>query len=95
LILEGDFVKTGCPNPESKRYSRQGDKRGHATGGDAHATVVGPRKRGKSRIFAAVLARLRQYFGPGIISQAPFLLVPINCPVVFYRGGIQRGEFLK
>jgi len=37
-------------------------------------------KMGFCRVFAAVLAPLRQYSGPGIVPLAPFLLVLIHTP---------------
>ena len=61
-----------------------GGQEGRAAGGVARAALVQPRKRGFGSISAAVLARLRQYFGPGFVPLAPVLLVPINTPSWYF-----------
>ena len=87
--------KSGAQIQNPRGTTDRGTSGEHAAGGVGRAAPVGPPKRGKSHIFEVVLVRLHQYFGPGIVSLAPLLLVPINCPLVFYRGGIQIVEFLK
>ena len=46
----------------------------------ARAALAWPRKRGQSRVSAAILARARLHFGPRAIHVAPFALVPIKAP---------------
>ena len=42
--------------------------------------LAGPQKRSPDSVSAAVRARPRPCFGPGVIPLAPFPLVPINTP---------------
>jgi len=60
------------------------------TGGAARAAPVQPWKHGFGHVYAAVLARQRQRFGPGFIPLAPFPLVPINTPLGVLQEDIQR-----
>ena len=74
-------------NPEGT--TDRGPMRQCTAGGAARVALVQPQKCGSGPIFAAVLARPRQCFGPGV-APAPFLEVPINTPLGFFRGDIQR-----
>ena len=51
------------------------------------AALEAPQKCGKSRVFAAVLAWLRYYFGPVLVPLGAFSPVPINTSFGFQRGG--------
>ena len=47
----------------------------------ARAALPGPRKRGPSRVSAALWARARLRFGPRAVHVAPFALVSIKTPL--------------
>jgi len=79
--------KPGAQIQNARGTADRGTSQKHGAGGATRAAPEGPQKRGKSYVFTAVLARLRQYFGPGIVSLASFLLMPIKGLLLFFRKG--------
>ena len=58
----------------------------HALQKLARAALPGLRKRGPSRVSAALWARPRLRFGPRVVHVAPFALVSIKTPQGFSVG---------